>query len=111
MIHSKTVKGFGGTYVHQDSDRNIIGNSKPNPFLPKEVFHYNRYNEMCGHSTPEFGGGYIHYDADNNIVGKSVKNPLGGYVHYDAEGNLAGRSEMAFGGDYINHDIKIALIK
>lgn len=111
MIHSKTIKGFGGTYVQQDSSKNIIGSSKPNPFLPKEIFHYNRYNELCGRSTPDFGGGYIHYDSDNNIVGKSVKNPFGGYVHYDADGKLAGRSEMAFGGNYVNYDIKIALIK
>ena len=111
MIHSKTIKGFGGTYVHRDADGSMIGSSKPNPFLIKEVFHYNRYDEMCGHSAPDFGGGYIHYDKDKNIIGKSVKSPFGGYVHYDAYGNLAGRSEPAFGGGYVNHDIKIELIK
>lgn len=111
MIHSKLVKSLGDTYIHQDISGNIIGISKPNPFLIKQVFHYNRYDEMCGHSTPDFGGGYIHYDKDKNVIGKSVKSPFGGYVHYDAYGNLAGRSEPAFGGGYINYDIKIVLIK
>ena len=76
MIHSRTIKGFGGTYVHQDQNNRIIGSSKPNPFMPKELFHYNSYDELCGRSTPDFGGGYIHYDAERTIIGKSVKNPL-----------------------------------
>ena len=109
MIHSRTIKGFGGTYVHQDQNNRIIGSSKPNPFMPKELFHYNSYDELCGHSTPDFGGGYIHYDAERTIIGKSVKNPLGGYVHYDADGNIAGKSVVAFGDDYVNHDITISV--
>ena len=111
MIHSKTIKGFYGTYVHKDEYNNIIGSSKPNPLLSKELFHYNSNDELCGRSTPDFCGGYIHYDAERNVIGKSVKNPFGGYVHYDLFGNIAGRSDMALGGDYVNHDIKIDLVK
>ena len=111
MTHSKTIKGFYGTYIHKDEYGNIIGNSKPNPFLSKELFHYDNNDELCGRSVPDFGGGYIHYDAGKNMIGKSVKNPLGGYVHYDSFGNIAGKSDVTFGGDYINRDIEIALIK
>ena len=90
MIHSKTQKGFGGIFVHEDTYGQVIGMSKPNPFLPKEYFHYNTDSIICGRSSPDFGGGYMHYDAD---------------------GNVAGKSEESFGGSFVNHDIMIDVFK
>ena len=111
MIHSKTQKGFGGIFVHEDTYGRVIGTSKPNPFLPREYFHYNTDSIICGRSSPDFGGGYMHYDADRCYIGKSIKNPFGGYVHYDADGNVAGKSEEVFGGSFVNHDIMIDVFK
>ena len=109
-MQSVTLKSFCNAYLHQDADGNIIGSSKPNPFMQKEMFHYNKSGEICGHSTPDFGGGYIHYDADNNIVGKSVKNPFGGYVHYDAIGNIAGRTNVDSCGNFVNYDVTLKIL-
>ena len=103
MLHSKTEKGFCGTYVHRNTSNVIIGKSTPNPVFPKEYFHYDVDGRLVGKSTPDFGGGYVRYD-NNSIVGKSVKNPLGGYVHYDLEGRIVGKSVPSFGGCYLNYD-------
>ena len=85
MVYSRTVKGFGGTFVHQDSNGRILGSSKPNPFNSKEYFHYNTESVLCGRSSPNLGGGYMHYNADRCFIGRSDKNPFGGYVHYDSD--------------------------
>ena len=110
MLYSRTVKGFGGTWVHQDSNGRIIGSSKPNPFNSKEYFHYNTESVLCGRSSPNLGGGYMHYNAGRCFVGRSDKNPFWGYVHYDSDGLLAGKSEPSFGGDYANYDVKINIL-
>ena len=44
MLHSKTEKGFCGTYVHRNTSNAIIGKSTPNPVFPKEYFHYETQN-------------------------------------------------------------------
>ena len=110
MIYSRTVKGFGGTFVHQDSYGRIIGSSKPNPFNSKEYFHYNADSVLCGRSSPNLGGGYMHYNANCSFVGRSDKNPFGGYIHYDSDGLLAGKSELSFSGDYANYDVTINIL-
>ena len=111
MVYSRTVKGFGGTFIHQDSNGRILGSSKPNPFNSKEYFHYNAESVLCGRSSPNLGGGYIHYNADRCNIGRSEKNPFsGGYIHYDSDGMLAGKSELSFGGDYANYDLKINML-
>ena len=109
MISSITIKGFGGAYIHKNSQKRIIGTSRVNPLMAKEVFHYDVENKICGRSAPSFGGGYVHYDADGCYIGKSAKNPFGGYIHYDCNGFIAGKSEVALDGGYINHDIKILI--
>ena len=66
MLYSRTIKGFGRSLVHQDSNGRIIGNSKPNPF----------------------GGGYVHYDSDGIIAGKSEPSFGGDYANYDVTINI-----------------------
>lgn len=71
MRNSRNIKCFGGTFVHQMRVAIILQATESHSFMSIELYHNNRYDELCGHSNPDFWVSNIRYNVDTTSLGEA----------------------------------------